>query len=112
MGKISESEFYERCSNLPEELETKSQGKKYRNVCVKEKNVCGVKESGNSFNISISKLYEAYKNDDFHTTSELLKYKIGRNSAPAKAIIDYVLGEQASSTETLSEKLKISPAFF
>ena len=106
MSKISKSVFEERFSNLPKELKTKSQGKVYRNICIKRGKVCGIKESGNSFSISISSLYEAYEKDDYHTTGALLKYDIGRNGAPAKAILDYILDCNDSCIRTSTEKIQ------
>ena len=105
MSKISKSDFEERFGNLPKELRTKSQGKVYRNICVKGGKVCGIKESGNSFNISISSLYEAYENDDYYSTSALANnYNIGRNGAPAKAILDFVLDYNDSFVRTSTKK--------
>lgn len=106
MNKMTEEEFRNKFRNLPSELKTIAQGKTYRNVSLKNSMVHGTKESGNSFSISISSLYEAYKNDDYSTTKALLKYVKGRNGAPAKAILDYVLNHNESCVCTTSKKIQ------
>ncbi|GEM_PF-991298 len=102
-------DFKKKFINFPNELKTLSQGKTYHDIHIEGDIVHGIKESGNTFSISISSLYEAYVNDDYYTTKALLKYIKGRNGAPAKAILDYVLNHNKLFTSTTSEKVQ-SPA--
>ena len=107
MDMITKADFVGRFKSLPETLKSTTHGKVYSNIRVNGDNVSGNKESGKSFNISISLLYDAYENGDYHTTNALLNYVTGRNGAPAKAIIDYVLNDNDSFTRTPSEKAQV-----
>lgn len=89
---MTKEEFFENCRKLPKEIKSKSRGATYSHVRMSGDNIGGIKDSKGSFNISVSKLYEAYRKGDYHKTEDLKPYVNGQfHRSPAKAIIDAVI---------------------
>ena len=75
---MTKEEFFENCRKLPKEIKSKSRGATYSHVRMSGDNIGGIKDSKGSFNISVSKLYEAYRKGDYHKTEDLKPYVNGQ----------------------------------